>query len=247
MVMAGQASASDAAEADGLGPEAAQGIRKRVRKNREREKKQHADEEALQKQRMKKKKKRAAPTDDPPTTKKKPRWRRTAHQTDLSSEDEFRLTAAYNAAYKSATAEYEELASGSGGKRKRGDGSAAAIVTKYNATLPDGALQLDEQTIRNGVAAGNADKSPPRRGPDRPLPKELYATIASFIQMKQEARDEQKSKDLRRTILAALKSTLWEERIQGTGSIKRIMKHVREDFAGEISRANKVINAMHGG
>ena len=65
--------------------------------------------------------------------------------------------------------------------------------------------------------------------------------------MKQEARDEQKSKDLRRTILAALKSTLWEERIQGTGSIKRIMKHVREDFAGEISRANKIINAMHGG
>ena len=72
MAMAGQASAKDAAEAVGLGPEAVQNIRKRARKNREREKRRAEEEALLKKQRMAKKK-RAAPTDDPPTTKKKQR------------------------------------------------------------------------------------------------------------------------------------------------------------------------------
>ena len=119
MVMAGTASAKDAADAVGLGPEAVQGIRKRARKNREREKR-HAEEEALLKKQRMAKKKRAAPTDDPPTTKKKPRWRKTAHQTDLDNEDHLLLKRATDAAYKAATAEYEaDIRANSGSKQKR--------------------------------------------------------------------------------------------------------------------------------
>ena len=151
------------------------------------------------------------------------------------------LQRATDAAYKAATAEYEaDIRANSGSKRKRGDGGAAAIAEKQNAALPDGATRLTADTIRVRVSAGRAGQSAPRRGPERQLPEELFASIATFIQMKQEAGDEQKPKDLKRVIKAALKGTTFEEFAQSDKQMQHLMGRVREDFADEISRANKV-------
>ena len=56
--------------------------------------------------------------------------------------------------------------------------------------------------------------------------------------MKQESGDEAKPKGISRAIRAALKGTKWE--VEADHQIQWIMRHVREDFADEISRANKV-------
>ena len=219
-----------------------QGIRKRARKVREEEKKERAKEEELLIVRTAKKK-RTKPTDDAPPTKRKRTWRKTSHQKDIDSEAALELREATANAYKKATAEYEQAPAD--GKRKRGgEGSAATIAAKHNATLPDGAKRVTEMTIRNQVKAGRAGQSPTRQGPDRSLPKELFDTIASFIRMKQECGAEQHYKDLKRAIKAALKGTAWEKFAQDERQIQGIMKHVREDYADEISRANKVIIVM---
>jgi hypothetical protein len=121
MVMAGKASSSaqDAADAVGLGPEAVQNIRKRVRHERARGEEQRvaAEEEGRLRTAQKK---RSGPATDGPATKKKPRWRKTAHQTDLDNEDHLLLKRATDAAYKAATAEYEaDIRANSGSKQKR--------------------------------------------------------------------------------------------------------------------------------
>ena len=131
------------------------------------------------------------------------------------------------------------LLCGAGGKLKRGDGGSEAIADKFNADLPDGATPLTAETIRERVHQGKAGESTEGpRGPDRKLPAEFYDTISSYIQMKQESGDEAKPKGISRAIRAALKGTKWE--VETDRQIQTIMQHVREDFADEISRANKV-------
>ena len=119
MVMAGKASAKDAADAVGLGPEAVQNIRKRARHERARGEEQRvaAEEEGRLRTAQKK---RSGPATDGPATKKKPRWRKTAHQTDLDNEDHLLLQRATDAAYKAATAEYEADVRANSGSQKRG-------------------------------------------------------------------------------------------------------------------------------
>ena len=132
MVMAGKASAQDAADAVGLGPEAVQNIRKRVRHERARGEEQRvaAEEEGRLRTAQKK---RSGPATDGPATKKKPRWRKTAHQTDLDNEDHLLLKRATDAAYKAATAEYEADVRANSGSQKRGSSGASAIAEKHNA------------------------------------------------------------------------------------------------------------------
>ena len=239
MVMAGKASAKDAADAVGLGPEAVQGIRKRARLERALGEEQRVAAEEEGRLRTAKKKRSGPATDGPPTKKKK-RWKKTTHQVDLDNEDDLVCRKATADAYAKATAEYKVLLCGAGGKRKRcGGGGAEAIANKFNADLPDGATPLTAQTIRERVHKGKAGESVASdRGPDRKLPAEFYDTIASYIQMKQESGDEAKPKGISRAIRAALKGTKWE--VETDRQIKTILQHVREDFADEISRANKV-------
>ena len=237
LVLAGKASPKTAVKTVGLASPAAQNIRKRVRLERAREEEQRVAAEEEQRLRTATKKGRKPATDGPPT-KKKRRWRKTVHQADLDNEDGLVCRRATADAYAKATAEYEELLRGAGGKRKRGDGGAEAIAAKYNSDLPDGAVQLNARTIRDRVHSGKAGESNVRPGPDRKLPAELYDTIASYIQMKQESGDEAKPKGIRRAIKAALNDTTWE--IQSNHQTEHILKQVREDFADVISRANKV-------
>ena len=165
--------------------------------------------------------------------------RKTAHQVDLDNENDLVCRKATADVYAKATAAYKILLCGAGGKKKRGDGGAEAIAEKFNADLPDGATPLTAQIIRERVHKGEAGDSiaASQRGPDRKLPAEFYDAISSYIQMKQESGDEAKPKGICRAIRAALKGTKWE--VETDHQIQKIMRHVREDFADEISRANK--------
>ena len=224
-----------------------QSVRKRVRKARELERKRQDEIEALRaSSQLAAASMRAAATTRAAATasgaaaslKKPPKhnFRHTSHQVDVMATGKHKWARATIDAYKKATVAYANLLSG---VRVRGDGGAQAIADEYNKGLPHGATRLTASTIIRQVSKNMAGVSPVKRGVKRKFPQAVYDSVATYLQLKQSSGDEQKPRQLRRTVIAAFKGTPLESQLSTPRQLTRALKTMREDHADVITRANK--------
>jgi hypothetical protein len=163
--------------------------------------------------------------------------RSTTHQVDVALYNAHALKTEYSRALKSATIDYAAFLKKDAGDRS--NGGAEGIAKRINLTLAEGVKHLTGRIIRSSVQLGRIGMSPRKRGREPMLPAILFEAASCFIQMKQLSGDEQKPRQIKNTLRAAVVGTPYEKHLNTMHKAKHALKRLRCDHAPEISSLSK--------
>ena len=125
-----------------------------------------------------------------------------------------------------ATNEWADIVKNGG--PKRGDGGAAAVAARYAAHLPeDCKRRLTARSLYNAVSEGRFGVAPLKPGPQRVVPASIVKGAAEFCQLQQIAGNEQKPRQVIRTVVAAVKGTVYESSLATASQRASFLRRVR--------------------
>ena len=147
-----------------------------------------------------------SPTSAAPAAAQRIKKYRTPAQVDADVKNQAVCDADYRRRFKSATRTYARyVQEGTAGQRGY---SAESVAVAVNQDMLKGAREVRGATIREAVADGKQDVSPPeRRGPKRKLPDELLKCAATFAELSQLNASEKSGKKLWGKLTAAVGNT----------------------------------------
>ena len=140
--------------------------------------------------------------------------------------------------FKEAT--LEVASARSAGTLGSGSATFASIAAAATKRLPRGAKPITVGMLRMHAERKQPGESPSKPGPKkRKLPDVFYESVGSFAQLQQAGGQEQKPRELKRAMRAAVKDTAYEGALGSTSKLNHAAREVRKRSAHLSTETSK--------